>query len=267
MSDTFDRLGFGTYKLDDSDECAAAVAHAIKTGYRHIDTAQGYGNESDVAAGIDRTEVDRDDLFLATKLSTDNLGYDDVIQSAKASRDRLGVETIDLLYIHWPIRTYDPEETLPALEELRESGIIEHIGLSNFEPPQLQEANNVLDAPIFAHQVECHPLLQQQELREFAREDDHWLVAYSPIARNRVAQNQVIRSIADEYDATPAQISLAWLLAKENVAPIPKSAAFGHIEENWQAPEIDLGPEAIARIDDIEDEERIVDFANAPWNR
>ena len=266
MSGTFDRLGYGTYKLEDPEECTAAVAHAIDVGYRHLDTAQGYDNETSVAEGIERSGVDREELFLATKLSTDNLGYDDVIDTATESRERLGVDAIDLLYVHWPIRTYDPEETLPALDELVEEGVIRHVGLSNFRPDQLETAIDVLDTPLFAHQVECHPLLQQRELRELALEDDHWLVAYSPIARNRVAANVTLRDIADEYDTSPAQVSLAWLLSKENVAPIPKAASFEHIEENWAARELDLDDDALARIDDLEARERIVDFDEAPWN-
>ncbi|MDR5672820.1 aldo/keto reductase [Halalkaliarchaeum sp. AArc-GB] len=266
MSDTFDRLGYGTYKLENPAECAAAVTHAIDVGYRHIDTAQGYDNEASVADGIDRSGVDRDELFVATKLSTDNLAYDDVIETAKESRKRLGVDSIDLLYVHWPIRTYDPAETLPALDHLVEEGVIEHVGLSNFRPDQLEAAIDRLDSPVFAHQVECHPLLQQRELRAVALEDDHWLVAYSPIARNRVAANVTLQEIADEYDASPAQVSLAWLLSKETVAPIPKAASFDHIEDNWAARDLDLDDDALARIDEIEREERIVDFEEAPWN-
>ena len=266
MSETFDRLGYGTYKLEDPEECASAVTHAIDVGYRHIDTAQGYDNEAFVADGIEQSGVDRDELFVATKLSTDNLGYDDVLETARESRERLGVDSIDLLYVHWPIRTYDPEETLPALDQLVEEGVIEHVGLSNFRPDQLEAAIDGLDSPVFAHQVECHPLLQQQELRELAVEDDHWLVAYSPIARNRVADNDTLREIAEEYDASPAQVSLAWLLSKENVAPIPKAASFEHIEDNWAARELDLDDDTAARIDELEAEERIVDFDEAPWN-
>ena len=191
MTDAFDRLGYGTYKLAAGEECAAGVAHAIETGYRHVDTAQGYDNEASVGDGIDRSDVDREELFVATKLSTDNLSYDDAVETARASRDRLGVDSIDLLYVHWPIDSYDPEETLPALDDLVDDGVIDRIGLSNFEPDQLDEAIDRLDREVFAHQVECHPLLQQERLREYAVEDGHWLVAYSPIARNRVADVDV----------------------------------------------------------------------------
>ena len=267
MSTAFDRLGYGTYKLAHGEECVAGVEHALETGYRHVDTAQGYDNEASVSAGIDRTDVDRDDLFVATKLSTDNLSYDDAVETARASRDRLGVDSIDLLYVHWPIDSYDPTETLPALDDLVDDGVIDRIGLSNFEPDQLDEALDRLDHDVFAHQVECHPLLPQERLREYAVEHDHWLVAYSPIARNRVAEVDVLREIAAAHDATPAQVSLAWLLSKERVAPIPKAADFGHVADNWAAREIDLRDGEIARIDALDRRERIVDFERAAWNR
>jgi len=164
-----------------------------RDGYRHIDTAQGYDNEASVSVGIDRTDVGREDLFVATKLSTGNLSYDDATATARVSRDRLGVDSIDLLYVHWPINTYDPEETLPALDDLVDDGVVDRIGLSNFQPDQLDEAIDRLDHDVFAHQVECHPLLQQEKLRERAAEHDHWLVAYSPIARNRVADVDVLQ--------------------------------------------------------------------------
>ncbi|GAA0549198.1 aldo/keto reductase [Halorubrum ejinorense] len=267
MADAFDRLGYGTYKLADGEECVSGVTHAIETGYRHIDTAQGYDNEASVSAGIDDTDVDREELFVATKLSTDNLSYDDATATARVSRDRLGVDSIDLLYVHWPINSYDPAETLPALDDLVDDGVIDRIGLSNFRPDQLDEAIDRLDHDVFAHQVECHPLLQQETLREYAVDDGHWLVAYSPIARNRVADVDALREIAAAHDATPAQVSLAWLLSKERVAPIPKAADFGHVADNWAAREIDLTADQIARIDALDRGERVVDFEEAPWNR
>jgi diketogulonate reductase-like aldo/keto reductase len=263
---SFDRLGFGTYQMEDRDECTTAVATALDVGYRHLDTAQGYDNESYVGEAIAGADVDREDLFVATKLDTGNLGYDDALATAEESRERLGVDAIDLLYVHWPLDTYDPEETLPALDELRDEGVVRHVGLSNFTPDLIDEAREILDAPIFAHQVEMHPLLQQETLREYAREDDHWLVAYSPIARGDVADVPEIREVAEKHDATPAQVSLAWLLAKEGVAPIPKAATPAHVRENWAARELTLDPEDVAKIDGIDREERVVDFDAAPWN-
>ncbi len=267
MTDTFDRLGYGTYKLTDPAECVSGVTHAIETGYRHVDTAQMYDNEAYVGEAIADAPVDREDLFIATKLDTDNLGYDDAVATAKESRDRLGVDAIDLLYVHWPINTYDPDETLPALDHLVDEGVVERIGLSNFRPDQLETAMDRLDADLFAHQVECHPLCPQGTLREYAVEHDHWLVAYSPIARNRVAEVDVLQEIAAKHDATPAAVSLAWLLSKERVAPIPKAASHEHVAANWAARDLELDPEDLDRIDAIEHRERVVDFEAAPWNQ
>ncbi|MEZ3142329.1 aldo/keto reductase [Halobaculum sp. MBLA0143] len=261
----FHRFGLGTYELD-GQQCVDSVATALDAGYRHVDTAQGYDNERQVAAGIDQSGVDRKDVFLATKLSTDNLSHDDAVETARASADRLGVDTIDLLYVHWPIDSYDPADTCRALDDLRAEGTIRGVGLSNFRPDQLDEARERLDAPIFAHQVECHPLFPQPELREYAREDDHWLVAYSPIARNRVADVPAVQAVADDHDATPAQVALAWLLSKDSVAPIPKATSETHIRENLAARDLTLSPSALARLDDLDRRERLVDFERAPWN-
>ena len=204
-------------------------------------------------------------MFLATKVSPDNLAHDDVLEHARASLDRLGVERVDLLYVHWPTGAYDPEETLPALDELHAAGLVRNVGLSNFPPGLLTEAIDRLDAPLFAHQVECHPLLPQDELRALADEHDHHLVAYSPLAKGRVTDVAELRAVADEHGATAAQVSLAWLRAKSAV-PIPKSGTPAHIEENLAAADLELTDDDVARIDAIERRERTVDFPAAPWN-
>lgn len=260
------QIGLGTYKMDELDECATAVETAVDVGYRHIDTAQGYENEAAVGDGILRADVDREDLFVASKIDTDALGYDDVLESTRASADKLGADSIDLMYVHWPIDTYDPEETLPALDELVDEGVVERVGLSNFRPDQLEDAIDRLDAPVYAHQVEMHPLLPQDELHELAVEHDHRLVAYCPIARNQVADVPEIRDVAEKHDASPAQVSLAWLTQKENVTAIPKAASPDHIMENYAALDVELDDEDVAAIDGIEERHRIVDFDEAPWN-
>jgi diketogulonate reductase-like aldo/keto reductase len=261
------RLGLGTYRMTDREECVNAVTTALESGYRHVDTAQMYDNESFVGEAIAAADVPREDVFLATKLDTDNTGYDDVLATTDESRERLGVDTLDLLYVHWPTDAYDPEETLPALDALYDDGVVDHVGLSNFTPTQLETAIERLDAPVYAHQVEMHPLLQQEELLSMAQEHDHWLVAYSPIARGEVYDVPEIQAVAEKHDATPAQVSLAWLLAKENVVVIPKAANPDHVRENFGALDVDLDAADVARIDGIERTHRIVDFPSAPWNQ
>lgn len=259
-------IGLGTYRNTDPDECAHAVAYALERGYRHVDTAEGYDNEAYVGEGIDAAPVDREDVFLATKVSPDNLAGDDVLDHARASRDRLGVDVVDLLYVHWPLGAYDHAETLAAFERLREEGVIRHVGLSNFTPDLLEAALSHLDVPLFAHQVEMHPLLPQETLHEYAVARDHYLVAYAPIARGAVDDVPELRAVAEKHDATPAQVSLAWLADKENVVAIPKAASEAHIRENLAATELSLDDEDVRRIESIDRTRRVVDFEAAPWN-
>lgn len=279
--DTLPALGFGTsidtaestthpdiggWHDESADIATAAVASALAVGYRHIDTAEMYDTERAVGRALELADVDREDVFLATKVLPENLAYEDVLDHARASLDRLGVETVDLLYVHWPIRAYNPEETLAAFDELYDRGEIRHVGLSNFTPEMLEEALSVLDAPVFAHQVECHPLLQQERLREYARENDHSLVAYSPLAKGAITDDPDLVDIAGEYDATTAQVALAWLMSKESIVPIPRSTTATHIRENYEARQLDLDRDTIERIDSIERNKRSIDFPAAPWN-
>jgi len=267
MPDSIPRLGIGTWQNTDPEACANAVATALDAGYRHVDTAQAYHNEEHVGEGLARADVDIEDVFVATKLHprTTGLSHDDVIEGAQESCDRLGVDQIDLLYVHWPTGDYEPAETLPAYDELVERGLVDRVGLSNFTPELLDEAKSHLDAPITAHQVEMHPLLQQRELREYAREDDHWLVAYSPLARGEVFDVPEVEAVAEKHGVSEAQVSLAWLLTKENVAAIPKATSEAHVRDNYAALNLDLDPEDVERIDAIDREERLVEIDGAPW--
>lgn len=260
----FKRFGLGTYQLT-GPQCVESVTTALDAGYRLIDTAQGYENEALVRTGIERSNVDPSDVFVATKLSTRNLSREDAIDTAHESAARLGVESIDLLYVHWPLDTYDSDGTIEALNHLHEAGIVDRVGLSNFRPDQLNAAIDGLDPSLFAHQVECHALLQQDRLRSKAREDNHWLVAYSPLARGAVGNVSVLQEIAAEHDVTSYQVSIAWLLSKESVAVIPKATSPSHIRENLAAVELTLQPSEIDRIDAIARTERQVDFEDAPW--
>ena len=264
--DALPRIGLGTYSDDDREQWRENVETALDVGYRHVDTAQDYDNEQYVGAGLADAAVDREDVFVATKLAPGNLGYDDVLSSTEASLDRLGVDALDLLYVHWPVDTYDPVETLQALDELHDDGAIRHVGLSNFSPELLDEARDALDAPVAAHQVECHPFLQQEDLRAYAREHDHWLVAYSPLAQGAVLDDPVLTDVADKHDATPAQVSLAWLLSQESVAVIPKASSREHMRQNLAARDLSLDDEDLSRIDASDREHRVIDPDFGPWS-
>ena len=257
-------LGLGTWENTDADECVNAVETALEMGYRHIDTAQIYGNEAEVGEGIAAADVDREDVFLATKVWIDDLDAEGVLETTRESLDKLGVEYVDLLYVHWPSRTYDPAETLGAFDDLVAEGLTDRIGISNFEPEQVDEAIETADNDIFANQVELHPLLPQEELREHCGERDVELVAYSPLARGKVFDVPVLQEIAEAHDASAAQVSLAWLREK-GVTAIPKATSEAHIADNWASLTLDLSDEEIERIDAIEETDRRVDPGFAPW--
>jgi diketogulonate reductase-like aldo/keto reductase len=259
-------FGLGTWQNDDPDACAESVRTALDIGYRHVDTAQIYRNEAAVGRGLTAADVDREEIFLATKVWTNKLAHDDVIESTEESLERLGTDYLDLLYVHWPSGEYDPEGTLSAFEQLQSDGRIERIGVSNFEPEHLEAARDAIDAPIFANQVEMHPLLQQRELREICADAGIELVAYSPLARGDVFDVDVLSEIADANGVSEAQVSLAWLREKA-VTPIPKATGSDHIRDNWASLSLELSDDEIERIDSIDTERRKVnpDFGPSAW--
>ena len=258
-------LGLGTWQNENPDQCAESVKTALETGYRHIDTAQAYDNEAAVGDGIEAADVDREDVFLATKVWIDSLAPDDVLETTEESLDRLGTDYADLLYVHWPAGEYDPEETLPAFERLHEDGRIDRVGVSNFEPRHIEAAQEVLDAPVFADQVEMHPLLPQAELREYCASAGVELVAYSPLARGEVFDVPEIESVAEKHGVSEAQVSLAWLREK-NVTAIPKATGTDHIEDNLASVELDLDDTDVKKLDGIDGRRREVDPDFGPWN-
>jgi 2,5-diketo-D-gluconate reductase B len=260
------RLGLGTWQNKDPEDCATAVRTALELGYRHVDTAQIYRNEGAVGDGLAAADVPREEVFLATKVWTDQLASDDVIASTEASLDRLGVDRVDLLYVHWPAGDYDPDETLSAFAELKDRGRIDRIGVSNFEPEHLDRATEALGEVPFANQVEMHPFLHQAELRAYADGTDLDLVAYSPLARGKVFDDPVLAEIAETNGVSAAQVSLAWL-RQRGVTAIPKATSEAHIRDNWASLTLELTDDEIARIDGIERRDRRVDpdFGPDAW--
>ncbi len=243
-------LGLGTWENDDPAQCTESVRTALNAGYRHVDTAQIYGNEAAVGDGIAAADVDREDVFLASKVWIDQLAPGDVIDSTEESLDKLGVDSVDLMYVHWPAGKYDPAETLPAFAELRDEGLIDRIGVSNFEPEHLDAATDALGETPFANQVEMHPLLRQEALREYADDNGVELVAYSPLARGHVLDEPELIAIAETHGVSAAQVSLAWLREK-GVTAIPKATGEDHIRDNLASLELELDDEDVAAIDSL----------------
>ncbi len=246
------RIGLGTMGIED----ASVIETALELGYRHVDTAQIYANERVIGEGIAQSDVPRSALTVATKVWADALAYDAVIESTHESLERLGLDRVDLLYVHRPIETYDPEETLAAFEELHQRGVIDHVGLSNFSLEELEQAQSILDVPIGAHQVEFHPLFWDQQLLEHARANSYPLVAYSPLSGGRAGEIEAIQTVAEQYDETPERISLAWVIAHEGVCAIPKASSPEHLEANRTvgdvADELATDHDARALIDGID---------------
>lgn len=262
MRPTFPPIGLGTGGAEylQGQSCIDIVATALDSGYRHIDTAQSYGNEVEVGKGIAQSSVPRGDILLATKVQKTNLAYDDVHRTARESRDRLDVDSIDLLYVHFPTRTYDPHETLRAFDELVEDGVIDHIGVSNFSPDQVEEAKSILDYPVVVNQVEMHPLYQQRTLIEYANTTDLPIVAYSPLAQGKVFDVPELTQIAEAHGISEAGVALAWVTGNPGVSAIPKTTNPEHLSENLKVPDITLSAEEIDRIESIDREEKLIDI-------
>lgn len=230
------------------------VATALDLGYRHLDTARIYGNEAVVGEGIAASGVDRADVTVATKLWIDALGAADVVPAARESADLLCASTIDLLYVHRPRGAYDPDETLPEFDRLVDDGLVRALGVSNFEPDELDRAVDVLDAPLAAHQTELHPLFHRPELLEHAREHGYSVVAYSPLAGGRVRDVDAVVAVAEKHGTTPEAVAVAWITGKDPVVAIPKASSEAHLRANLAAADLTLDPEDVAAIDAVDRE-------------
>jgi len=256
---TVPKLGFGTWEILGRD-CEEAVADALEIGYRHIDTAQAYDNEAEVGKALAASGVPRRELWLTTKLWRKE--YRRVRDSAQESLERLQVGCIDLLLLHWPNDEVPLEETLGALAQIRDEGLIKHFGVSNFPAYMLRDALKV--APIFADQVEFHPFLGQDELTELALEKDFMVTAYSPLARGKVPSDETLARIGERHGKTAGQVALRWLLDKPNVATIPKASSHERRLENFEIFDFGLSDDDRAQIDALPKDGRILDPGFAP---
>ena len=248
-------LGLGTWDLRGAD-CVRAVREALDIGYRHLDTAQMYENEREVGRGLSESGVDREQVFVTTKLWLDNLTRKAVPSSFEESLKRLATEYVNLLLIHWPNAEVPLEETLEAMDRLRESGKARAIGVSNFPTALWTRALEM--APVPVNQVEFHPFLDQSALMGFARGRELQIVAYRPIAQGKVAEEAAIVEVARAHERTPVQVALRWLV-QQGVSAIPKSSRRGHLEENFRIFDFTLSDEEMERISALGRGLRLVD--------
>jgi 2,5-diketo-D-gluconate reductase B len=265
MVETIPSFGLGTFRVD-ADRTTQAVKSAIGIGYRHIDTAQYYRNEAAVGQGVRESGVPREDIWVTTKVWWERLSRDELIASLKDSHQKLDIGTIDLALVHWPSPkgAVPVAETLAALMEARELGLIRHYGVSNFTAPLLDEA---LKAPggkhIVTNQIEVSPFLANRALVDATQRHGVKVTAYMPLGEGRAHKDATLRAIAEKYGATPAQVTFAWLLSREIVV-LSASTNAEHQKSNWDAQQLKLDAVDMAKIDSLDEGRRNANPSFAP---
>ncbi|MGG5886928.1 aldo/keto reductase [Falsiroseomonas sp. HC035] len=256
------RLGLGTWPMTGA-ACSAAVESAIGLGYRHIDTAEMYGNEDAVGVGLAASGLPRAEIFLTTKIWNDKPDGASIRRAFDASLKRLATPYVDLLLIHWPSPELNLPDALAGLAAIRAEGTARAIGISNF-PPKLLARAIAEGVGLAALQVEFHVMLDQSRLLEICRANDMALTAYSPLAKGNASSDPVLQGIARRHGATAAQVALAWLLAQPGVAMVPKAASRARQAENLGALDLKLDAADLAAIAGLPKDRRFVNPAMAP---
>lgn len=242
------QLGFGVWQVE-NDEATTAVTKALEVGYTSIDTAMIYQNEEGVGKALKATSVPREELFITTKVWNSDHGYENTLRAFDKSLERLGIEYVDLYLIHWPAPQYDEYvDTYKALEKLYQDGRVKAIGVCNFEIPHLERLLKECEVVPVLNQVECHPYLSQNELKEFCAKHNIYVEAWSPLEQGgEVLQDEVVVKLAEKHRKTPAQVILRWHL-QNNTIVIPKSVTPSRIEENFQVFDFELTSEEMDEI-------------------
>ncbi|MEF3354079.1 aldo/keto reductase [Paenibacillus sp. GYB006] len=254
-------LGFGVFKVKDGEEVVEAVKTAIQAGYRSIDTAKAYNNETGVAQGIRESGIAREDLFITTKVWNGDQGYESTLAAFEASMERLGLEYLDLYLIHWPVKG-KYKDTWRALEKLHKEGRIRAIGVSNFQIHHLEDLMTDSTIKPAVNQVELHPLLTQTELREYCSKHQIQIEAWSPLGQGKLLEHPLLQDIAAKYSKSPAQVILRWDL-QNNIVTIPKSVTPQRIRDNADLFDFELTTEEIERINQLNENKR---FGSDPDN-
>lgn len=247
-------MGYGTWRTPAGEETVTAVKNAIECGFRHIDTAQLYGNEESVGEGIRAAGIHRREIFLTTKLKNSDQGYDAALKAFEGSLKRLGVEYVDLYLIHWPVPVMFKDnwqevsrQTWKAMERLYEEKLIRAIGLSNFLPHHIENITSFANVAPVVDQLEIHPCFTQKETVKYCQEHHIQVQAWSPLGHGSVLQNQTLASIAACHGKTPAQTALRWEL-QQNIIPISKSMNISRMKENADVFDFELSVEEMDKI-------------------
>ncbi|MGR5092882.1 2,5-didehydrogluconate reductase DkgB [Vibrio maritimus] len=268
MSLSIPTLGAGTFRLK-GDDAYNSVKMALEAGYRHIDTAQIYGNEKEVGQAIADSGIARDELFVTTKIWMDKLGKDSFIPSLDESLKDLQLEHVDLLLIHWPLKdeAVPMKEYLQELKHAQDSGLARYIGVSNFTVAQMKQAIEILgEGVLYTNQVEVHPYLQNAQVVDFCKQNEMIVTGYMPFAYGDVLKDGSIKHIAEKHGATPAQVVLAWM-AKSGFVTIPSSTKKANIESNLGYVDVVLNDEDMATIANLDRGHRLANPDFAPeWD-
>jgi len=249
------QLGFGVFQIKPADT-VEATRTALDIGYRHIDTAQMYGNEKEVGQAVRESGIDRGEVFVTSKLNNNRQERDDILRSFDQSLADLGFDYLDLFLIHWPLPAVsDYVKRWKVMEEIYAGGRVKAIGVSNFQPHHLHDLFGATEIRPAVNQVEAHPFLTQDELRAFDAEHGIVTEAWAPIARGKVNQDPVIAGIAGQVGKTPAQVTLRWHVQRGDVV-FPKSVTRSRVEENFDIFDFELDESAMAAISALNRDER-----------
>ncbi len=259
-------IGFGTMTLKD-DVCVALVDAALRLGYRHLDTAQNYGNERAVGEGLRRSGVRREDVFVTTKVWFNRLAAGDLERSVDESLERLALPFVDLLLIHWPNAQIPLAHSIGALCKVKRAGLAKHIGVANFNMAMIEEAAKLAAEPLVALQIEVHPYLDQTKIIAAARRHGMAIVAYCPLARGKVPADAVLQRIGRAHGKSPAQAALRYL-EQQAIIPIPRTSKRERLAENLGSLDFNLSAAEMAEIDKLKRPgSRIVSPPQAPqWD-
>jgi 2,5-diketo-D-gluconate reductase A len=250
------QLGFGVYQIP-PEETAEAVGRALEIGYRHIDTAEMYGNEKEVGEAVRASGLDRGEVFLTSKLNNGSHRRDDALRAFDGTLEALGFDQLDLFLIHWPLPTTDVDyvETWKAMEEIYAGGRCRAIGVSNFNPHHLRRLFGETEVRPAVNQIEVHPYLAQDDVRAFDAEHEIVTEAWSPIAQGKVLDDPAIEAIAQRLGRTPAQVVLRWHVQRGDVV-FPKSVTPARMEENFDLFSFELSEGDMAAITGLDRHER-----------
>lgn len=246
-------LGFGTWEIT-GKACIDSVESALNQGYRHIDTAQVYGNEEEVGRGIQQSEVDREAIFLTTKIDKTKNKPSAIKESLQDSLSRLRTDYVDLLLIHWPTTDMNLEACLETMLELKEKDLIRNLGVSNFRSDLFKRALDT--APVFTNQVKFTPENPQFENLEVAKKFSSSLTAYSPLERGDISEDAVLGKIGNKYNKSASQVSLRWLIQLGDISVIPKAQSAKHRKENMEIFDFELSDEDMQEIMNLKNQKK-----------